>query len=681
MLEKAFGVVTTPSSSKKIQVVALNSDNVPLAIGKLAYFDTKIAGDIYRSIGTIVDMETYNALANSDSMRIATASGSSNLNNSNDTRSSTILIQAVFVQTEESWKQYGSALPNSPATNTLIHLLDENVLNDMLRDTMYPSIGNFRGMDAPLPLILSDFYSKRGAYHTAILGKSGSGKTALTTFVLTAQMRYENHAVLVIDPQGQWSNENGFLFSVQNFAEGLGRPVSVLRVSEDIRLPLHEELLTKMIDKINLWSKFKRMGTEQKESFSQEVAERLVKRGNFSATPKEVLSKVFEDIALSATTLARIYATPERREALRDQLRALSGLGPLADDDGVFPIVTDEEKESTEEMWESLLSRFRPIHSLFSPSNFNGGQRKPLGGEKGFLKDVLQVRAENPSTPAPYVVFDMSPNIALHQKAGLNKENNDFEMQVLLDNEDIKATILSELLAEIKKASEIAFSQSGGNLNTQIVFDEAWRYAPERSDSEEILALSKLLGGFARDTRKFGIGWTYILQSSGDLRNDIWKQLTFVYAGYGLVGEDVRSLETLTDDVSQIDLYRQFISPASTGIYPFMILGPISPLIFSNSPSFVNAYSDVSDFVDNNSRWIREITQRRSLKMITVSSLEKKIRTKKEIVGDKVEEKSYPVGRIIPRPNSQTGDYDKTAQVKIEKPKAIVSDLIQEPPF
>ena len=507
--------------------------------------------------------------------------------------------------------------------------------------------------------------------------------TALATFVLAAQMRHESHAILVIDPQGQWSNENGFLFSLQNFAEGLGREVTTLRMSEDIRLPLNGEILGKMIEKIDLWSKFRRMGPDNKEALSQEVAERLVRHGDFSKDPKTVLSEAFESIATSPSTLARIYASIDRRESLRDQLRLLAGLDPLPDEDGVVPIVPQEDYDDADDTWDSILGRFRPIHSLFSPNNLNDGKRRSLGGEKGFLSRVLKVRSLNPSTPAPYVIFDMSPNIALNQKAGLDSGNKEFEMQKLLDNEDIKAIILSELLDEIKRASETAFVQTEGNLNTQIVFDEAWRYAPEHSDSDEISALSKGLGNFARDTRKFGIGWTYILQSPEDLRKDIWKQLTFVYAGYGLVGEDVKKMETLTDDKTQLDFYRKFISPASTGIYPFMITGPASPLIFSNSPSFLNAYSDINEFLENNKRWIREITARRSQKMITSTSLISVKRKKKDIVGENVEEKTYAVGRTVKRPNSQTGDYDKTAEVKATKnnSEAITSDFVEDPPF
>lgn len=653
--QPAFGVTSAPSTSKKVNIVALiGAGTISSVIGKLAYFDTEIDGELYRAVGTIADVETVNSLSGTSSMEMAVARGSSNLNNSSDIRKTTLVIQAVFVERNSDWMQYGAALPNSPSTNSSVRLLDEKVLNIMLANTAYPSIGRFRGLDNPLPLLLPDFASNRGAFHTGILGRSGSGKTALATYILAAEMRHENHGILVIDPQGQWSNENGFLFSVQAFAEGLGREVSVMRVSEDIRLPMSEEMLAKMIDKIDLLGKgFKRMGNENKEALAYEIASKIANKQKLDEDPKVVLEKVFAEIAQSNTTLAQIYATEERRNLLRDQLRMLAGLGPLPDEDGIVPIVTPEEEHDVEVMWDKMLSRFRPIHSLFSKKNFSGGARRPLGGETGFLHDVLQVRT-NTSKPAPYVIFDMSPNINLHQRSALHS-TPESEMQKLLDNEEIKSIILASLLDEIKKSSEIAFSESGGNLNTQIVFDEAWRYAPEKSSVDEINILSNMLAGFARDTRKFGIGWTYILQSPGDLRSDIWKQLTFTYSGYGLVGEDVKRLESLVDDSSQVDLYRQFISPASTGIYPFMITGPISPLIFTASPTFLNAYSDYNDFIDHNSRWIKEITNRRSMKMITAESTVVKRKARKVSESDEV--RSFGVGKLKKRPQSQTGVY------------------------
>lgn len=448
--------------------------------------------------------------------------------------------------------------------------------------------------------------------------------TQAYALVLGSYMKHENHAILVIDPQGQWSSENGMIFSPQNLARGLGREVSTIRVSEDIKLPMDIEILTKMINKVNLWTRFRRMGTEQKDSFSREVAERIASTRDLDVTSRTLLTKIFSSIANSQNTLSRIYVKGERQDSFRNELLMLAGEPLPENDEGEIPITSAEDLEDAEQVWENVLFAFKPLHNLFSSKNLAGNRRQPLGGPTGFLTQVLQVRDVS-SKPAPYVIFDMSPNIELHAKSGLDRSNADFAMQKLLDDQDVKALILTMVLEELKKASEVAFAIGGGNLNTQIVFDEAWRYAPEGRSTPEIETLASMLEGFALDTRKFGIGWTYILQSPSDLKYGIWRQLTYVYAGYGLVGEDVRKLEALTDDSKQIDLYRQFISPASTGEYPFMIMGPISPLIFTSSPTFLNAFKSNEEFLEHNHQWINAITKKRSLPQVTADYLTKKL--------------------------------------------------------
>jgi hypothetical protein len=268
--------------------------------------------------------------------------------------------------------------------------------------------------------------------------------------------------------------------------------------------------------------------------------------------------------------------------------------------------------EDVESSWDSILKVFRPLLNLFSSKNLAGEKRHSLAGEHGVLSDIFQVRKEG-SKPAPYVVIDMSPNVRLHAKRALNKDDIESYMATMLDKEAVKALILQVLFTEIKKASEVVFAETGGNLNTQIVFDEAWRYAPEGKAIPEIEELANMLEGFAFDTRKFGIGWTYILQSPSDLKRGIWSQLTYIYAAYGLVGNDIKVLEERYSDLSQTEIYKGFISPASTGIYPLMIVGSISPLIFTNAPTFLNMFTDAEQFLEGNKAWVSRITTSRGL--------------------------------------------------------------------
>src|SRR5690606_21308896 len=108
---------------------------------------------------------------------------------------------------------------------------------------------------------------------------------------------------------------------------------------------------------------------------------------------------------------------------------------------------------------------------------------------------------------------------------------------------------LRQTFRTLKNASEDRFRE-GDNLNTNVVLDEAWRYAPppHLASDPEIKALSIDLAGYARDTRKFGIGWTYITQTTRSLNPDIWDQLTVRVMGYGLAGADVEKVAEQVDD-------------------------------------------------------------------------------------------------------------------------------------
>lgn len=683
-MSKSFGYTTTDSTSKKISVIAIPDSTLTSIVGRMVYLDVPVENDMYRCLGTVTDIRTIN-IGLTPQLETLSSKHPQLSTTGTDLRKLEFAIQATFKKESgaTNWVKYSSALPTSPDTLKEVKILEEEEIAELVENVEYPTIGFFRGLgSAAQPLDIPDFGGAVGAKHSAVIGRSGSGKTAMYTYMLAASMKHEQHAIVVIDPQGQWSTENGMVISPQNFAKGLGRPVEVLRVSEDIRLPMSEEIFSQMIDTLNLWKRFRRMGGENRQAFSDIVASRISSMDSreYNKSPREILSTVFGSIAQTQSTLDRIYVKGDTQDNFKRDLMLLAGKIPEVD--GEQEIISEAEWEDVERNWESILSVFTPLINLFSFKNLAGDARKPLSGSKGFLSDIFQIRSPQ-SAPAPYVVLDMSPSVALHAKANLMSGKDDsLNMQVVLDNQDVKALIIIMILDEMKKASETAFAEGGGNLNTQIVFDEAWRYAPEGKATPIIEALASKLEGFALDTRKFGIGWSYILQSPADLKTGIWRQLSFVHVGYGLVGEDVRKLEALTDDVKQIDLYRQFIPPASTGVYPFMLMGPISPVIFTTAPAFVNVFNKTEDFLHHNQQWITDITRRRSLPKLTLESLKRTLKPiKKHVVNEiKEEPKGYVVGKNNSTPKSAP-QYVPPVQSQPAKPVVTDLDLIEDTPF
>lgn len=743
-----LGTTSAPSTTQDVKIIIKKTDGLEQLKNKMVYFDVETAdGKVNRALGFVTEITTVNTMVSDPNMQ-SVISISDLSSEKQDMRSIDIKVASVFNydKEDESWTG-NKPLPTSPSTGTRVYDADRESIKELfdnLDPTQLSYLGHIRGTDnIPAPLVMPDFGGSRGASSTAVVGKTGSGKTVFTSQMFATMMKYEDHAIIAVDPQGQWNNENGLTFSLKRFAEGLGRKVYSLRVSEDIQLELNEDNFVGILTQLDLWAKLGRMGKENRDLLSVEVAESIINNVQRSRLNKEtnfqgLLSEVLSNIVENPSTVARIYASEDRQKNFKQSIyalidpakavifayansnerkleKALEAEGQDANEDTIWERATQAcidngtivenpkyskdpdatqpaytvsatELSAVETRWQGILAKFTPLINLFQSKNLNGGVRRPLSGPNGFLEEILKVRDKRIDPPAPYVILDMSPDTKTKAKADFMKgNNNELNMRRLLDNDSIKGTILSMVFSSIKEASEEAFSNGGGNLNTQIAFDEAWRYAPDHSENEVIMALSKTLEGFALDTRKFGIGWTYILQSPSDLRHGIWKQLKFVYSGYGLVGADLNKLGDLMDDsANQLKIYKQFVAPDLTREYPFMITGSVSPLITAQIPLFVNAYNDVAEFLDDNRQWIESIVTRRGLSMMTVESILPygAAAPKRHIAADAP---SYVIGRQVKEENRVVSNFkaeEKSQRVstKLSADPILSPDSVM-PPF
>ena len=127
-----------------------------------------------------------------------------------------------------------------------------------------------------------------------------------------------------------------------------------------------------------------------------------------------------------------------------------------------------------------------------------------------------------------------------------------------------------------------------------------------RAGSEEE-QLRTTLRRAVRETRKYGIGWFFISQTLGGIDNDILQQLRILFFGFGLaLGDEFRKLrEFAGGDQRAMDLYQSFRDPHSAPSpdlreFPFMAVGPVSPLSFSGRPLFFSAFTDPTEFLNAN---------------------------------------------------------------------------------
>ena len=218
-------------------------------------------------------------------------------------------------------------------------------------------------------------------------------------------------------------------------------------------------------------------------------------------------------------------------------------------------------------------NRWTPLTNLFSAGN---GRRNLYG----IVRDISS-SASN-SRGRPIISIDLS-----------ERGNRRFW------SESLQQRLIKELLDNLTRyaSQDIGLRESA---NVLVMLDEAARLAPSGSlnSGSEAETLRSTLRNAVRETRKYGIGWFFISQTLGGIDNEILQQLRTLFFGFGLaLGDEFRKLrEFAGGDSRAMELYQSFRDPHSAPSprlreFPFMAVGPVSPLSFSGRPMFFSAFT------------------------------------------------------------------------------------------
>jgi hypothetical protein len=579
-----IGIVGSPSTTIKVCVDILeDATGIPLQ-GQLVYFSHTLDTGHLFALGTVTDIETSNRWHEDANMRgVLKRYGSlPHLSGVGDVRTAEVLVQAAYLSQTPDLSgevppiESGGTLSMSPTTGACVARVTDDFLTQLLRrhrdQIVY--LGHIYRSDVRLPLTLRHFGSvEQGgageAYHSGIFGMTGSGKSVFAAYLLAAMVRHPSLGVFIMDPQGQFASEEGLPFSLQEWGEGLGRQVQVYAVSSELQLPKDAYLLSDLLGLTRFFSDLLTIKSpENRESAVAEFTRILHGSGDWESTaPDDVLRSILSTLSADQQALQRIYSSPQSRA------RLAGALGTMLSDASQFELAAE---------------CFRPLHSLFTPTNLAGGARHSLW-------QVIQ-NALNPSTgQRPLVIIDFSSTGGGAFTAGSS-------IQWLLQSTPVKARILRLICSRLNIVAEQMFHQ-GGSLNTLVVFDEAQRFAAENPEDNESKELANSLVDYVRTTRKYGLGWTFITQEISSLKRGIYSQLRIRCFGYGLTsGTELQRLRETIGDESALELYRTFVDPAAIrpSTYPFMLTGPVSPLSFTGAPIFLSVYTDFEQFKGDN---------------------------------------------------------------------------------
>lgn len=567
-----LGVVGSPSSTAQLALDILGSAVTRKLVGELALFRFLQDTSSHYALGQITEIQLRNIWHEDPTMRslIRQRGRVDAVSERQDTHLGQMIISAVF-QKGGSAGYEPSILGTVPSTGTRIHLVTDPVLDELLRpyrDQIF-YLGHVYGSKPKLPLWFKHFDKGPDgageAYHLGIFGKTGSGKSVLAKMILLAYARYPKMAILVIDPQGEFARDmrkggssGEFALPVGDLARSLNKQPVVLTVRNLVldRWELFEQILFES----QFFERLTVPKGENRELACGILSDRLRKaRVKLGSLHEKISFKKAWELLQDERVQRVFYRTEASRARFKDALLD-------ADPDEFYT-----------QYW-------APVTELFRE---NRPGAKSMDRALGWL-----LAMDNPNRPI--LVVDLSKDQA----------------QGLFWNDKIQSLVIKRLLDGLSQTAE-KFYRENQSLNALVVIDEAHRLAPGprdlSRDDDAARGVRSVLIDAARTTRKYGLGWLFISQTLSSLHPEILQQLRIFFFGFGLgLGQEFQSLRQLVGSSgTALDLYQLFRDPHSafdpqSRQYSFMTIGPVSPLSFSGSPLFLNAFNTVDAFLDAN---------------------------------------------------------------------------------
>ena len=395
-----------------------------------------------------------------------------------------------------------------------------------------------------------------------ILAQSGGGKSYFSKLLI---IRYllNGSKVLIIDPQGEFSRDFRTLHSTGEF-----------------KLPLSK--ITETLGKKRVVLTIRNLILDRWELFEQILYE----------------SKFFEQLTIPKSE-NRELACGELSKRLKKSKVKLSKLHTRKSFDSAWKHLKDDKVQRIFYRSAAAKERFDTVIRESDPDEFFNDYWSPVANlfrqdrnNAKSIESALSWLLTSEGQTRPILIIDLS-----------REQASD-----LFWNNKIQSLVIKRLLDGLTYTAERHFKE-GQSLNTLVVIDEAHRLAPREipREDEASRGVRSILIDAARTTRKYGLGWLFISQTLSSLHSEILQQLRIFFFGFGLgLGQEFLALRQLVGSSSTaLDLYQLFRDPHSafdtkSRQYSWMTIGPVSPLSFSGTPLFFNAFNTVESFLDSN---------------------------------------------------------------------------------
>jgi len=564
-LDKAerIGVIGSPSSTGDLTIDIIGTAVNKSLVGKLSVFKFMQDGEENYALGQITEIWMHNIWAQDPTMRgiIRQKGRVDPITERQDIHIAKMMVSSVFANNNHHLVP--SFLGTVPATGTSIQLLDESILDELLidyQDELF-YLGKAYGSNIRLPMWFKHFDTGKDgvgeAYHIGIFGKTGSGKSVLAKMIVSGYARHKNMSIFILDPQGEFSQEFSSNVELKQIIEKqIGRKIKIYTL-QNLVFAYSDGLFKDLLIASGFFKKLKIYFEEHWPRFVDEIIRILNHK-----------TKVFNG-----------FKPWEYHR--RDAFKLVWNLIP--DEEFLRRVIfTKEPRERVKNVWltlneDRMYDLWAGVTNLFSYERAKDSVR-------------LTKLFEKASEGNPLVIVDLSSRKRPKE---------------IIWNDEIQLIAIQQFLSKITIQAENKFKQ-GGNLNSLVVVDEAHRLAPRgKVENENIERIRRIFIDAIRTTRKYGLGWMFISQTLSSIDKEIINQIRISIFGFGLGwGTELRALKEIIGGAKEaIKLYQNFKDPQS-GLgkreYPFMTIGPISPLSFSGTPLFFNALEYPNEFIKLN---------------------------------------------------------------------------------
>ena len=569
-----IGVIGSPSSTGELTLDIIGTAVTKGLVGKLSVF--KYMQDDYDNyaLGQITEIEMRNVWTQDPTMRgiIRQRGRVDPITEKQDTHIAKMRISSVFALNNEEIQP--SIFGTVPSTGTQIKLLDDKLMKAMFKDYEQELfyLGTSYGTNIKMPMWFKHFGTGKSgageAYHIGVFGKTGSGKSVLSKMILLGYARHPEMSIFILDPQGEFARDFKEHPELKNVVQNnLKRNVSIFNLNNIVLSNW------KLFEKILVDSEFFfKLGVKHVINRTT-AADQAVKILRSKKKDKSKIESFTGDV-VGEVKLSEVY----KRESFNKVWNALG------------------EKKVQERIYSSkdAVARIQGNYESDDPDEYYSIWQKVANLFK------YQGRSNSINT------YDLAKKISDNSKNIIIIDLSESEIPSdVLWNESIRLMLIGEFIKTISKEAELKFKENK-LLNSLIIIDEAHRLAPrETPENEELVQIKANLIDGVRTTRKYGLGWMFISQTLSSLDRKILEQMRVYLFGYGLAwGVELQALKGLIGGAEDaIRLYQMFVDPQS-GLgkqeYPFMSIGPISPLSFSGTPLFFKALDYPKEFLEIN---------------------------------------------------------------------------------